>query len=385
MKARVRNPRVLIAIALAVAFVLIAGAYLFSDVIAEAWDLQTNLKVRICGNGVVDSEEVCDDGTINNDGAYASSTDIRRCNPDCESFGPYCGDGILQVRFGEQCDDGNNVNGDLCSESCQEEPPVPPRAIGSPPRGSVPQQPLPPGTIPSELLTKVVLQGKAYPNATVNILLDGQPFGTVLTDSNADFLFASTNVTPGTASFSFNAKDRYGTQSITTTDVFNVVQSAVTTVANIFLPPTMAVKPATVAPGGLILLSGQTVPNAHVVTAIDSSAASSSLAADADEAGDWALQVDTGSLDVGDHSAKAYFQISDLIKSGFGKSVSFTVGTAPSGSCGQPDMNGDGKVNLVDFSIFLLSWETSDAPADFNCDKTVNLADFSIMLFQWTG
>jgi hypothetical protein len=48
-------------------------------------------------------------------------------------------------------------------------------------------------------------------------------------------------------------------------------------------------------------------------------------------------------------------------------------------------MNGDGKVNLVDFSIFLLSWNTTDAPADYNCDKNVNLADFSIMLFQWTG
>jgi hypothetical protein len=48
-------------------------------------------------------------------------------------------------------------------------------------------------------------------------------------------------------------------------------------------------------------------------------------------------------------------------------------------------MNGDGKVNLVDFSIFLLSWGTDDPQADYNCDGAVNLADFSIMLFQWTG
>jgi hypothetical protein len=48
-------------------------------------------------------------------------------------------------------------------------------------------------------------------------------------------------------------------------------------------------------------------------------------------------------------------------------------------------MNGDGKVNLVDFSIFLLSWQTTDAKADFNCDGQVNLGDFSIMLFNWTG
>jgi hypothetical protein len=149
------------------------------------------------------------------------------------------------------------------------------------------------------------------------------------------------------------------------------------------LPPTISAKPTTVAPGGLIVLSGQTVPNAHVVTEIHS--ATTSRETDADSSGDWSLQVDTSSLGDGDHTAKALFSLSSNIKSGFGKSISFFVGTTPSGSCGQPDMNSDSKVNLVDFSIFLLSWNTSDAPADFNCDKIVNLADFSIMLFQWTG
>jgi cysteine-rich repeat protein len=377
------SSRGLTVIALAVALLSVGASYFFGTH-AQAFDVQTQLHVHICGNGITDFGEVCDDGTLNNVGGYGSSTALRECNADCLSFGPYCGDGILQVRFGEQCDDGNNINGDLCSATCQEEIPVQPRATGAPPKGSIPQQPLPPGTIPSQTLTKVVLQGKAYPNTTVNILLDGKSFSTVQTDSNADFLFTSTNITPGTASFSFNATDRYGTDSITTTDVFNVVQSAVTTVANIFLPPTIAVKPDTVAPGGLVLLSGQTVPSAHVVTEIHS--ATSSLEADADTAGDWALQVDTGSLGDGDHTAKARFELSDSIKSGFGKSVSFFVGTAPpAGSCGQPDMNKDGKVNLVDFSIFLLSWNTTDANADFNCDQQVNLADFSIMLFQWTG
>jgi len=375
--------RGLTVIALAAALFVIGVSYL-AGTHAQAFDVQTQLRVRICGNAIVDSGEVCDDGTLNNVGGYGSSTALRECNADCNSFGPFCGDGVLQVRFSEQCDDGNNIAGDLCDASCQEEIPVQPRATGSPPKGSIPQQQLPPGTIPSETLTKVVLQGKAYPNTVVNVLLDGKAFGTVQADSNADFLFTSTNVTPGTASFSFNAKDRYGTDSITTTDVFNVVQSAVTSVANIFLPPTIAVKPNVVAPGGLVLLFGQTVPSAHVVTEIHS--ATSSLEADANTAGDWALQVDTSSLEDGDHTAKARFEISTAVKSGFGKSISFFVGTAPlAGSCGQPDMNKDSKVNLVDFSIFLLSWNTSDAPADFNCDKDVNLADFSIMLFDWTG
>jgi cysteine-rich repeat protein len=367
-----------------VALLLILASYFFATTGAQAIDISTTLLVRICGNGIVELGENCDDGTMNNLGGYGSSTAARQCNADCFTFGPYCGDGVLQVRFTEQCDDGNNTSGDLCDAICREETPVLPRATGAPPRGSTPQLPAPPGTIPSETLTKVVLQGKAYPNSSVNILLDGKLFGTVLADSNADFLFTTTNITPGTASFGFNAKDRYGTDSITTTNVFDVVQSAVTTVANIFLPPTISVKPPTVAPGGLILLSGQTVPSAHVVTEIH--AENKTLEADADTAGDWALQIDTDSLKNGDHLAKARFQLTNTVRSGFGKSVAFFVGTKPvEGSCGKPDMNGDEKVNLVDFSIFLLSWNKTDANADYNCDKNVNLADFSIMLFSWTG
>ncbi len=373
----------LCAIALASSFIVLA--YVLAPSATDAWDIQVLVRVRICGNAIVDADEACDDGVNNVVGVYASSTAGRHCEPGCESFGPYCGDGVLQVRYQEECDDNNNTSGDLCDASCKEEPPVIPRATGAPPRGSIPQQSAPPGTISSETQTMVILRGKAYPNTKVNILLDGQPFGVVNTDSNADFNFSATKVTPGIASFSFNAKDSTGVESITTTDVFEVVQAAVTTVTNIFLPPTISVYPTQVPHGGLIVLNGETVPNARVVTQIHSTS-TNSLETDADNSGKWHLQYNVGNLADGEHTAKAKFTISDTIQSGFGKSVGFTVGTpAPTGSCGKPDMNGDGKVNLVDFSIFLLSWDTTESAADYNCDKRVNLADFSIMLFQWTG
>ncbi|WP_437734331.1 lamin tail domain-containing protein [Sorangium sp. So ce1335] len=71
----------------------------------------------ICGDGVVDEGEVCDDGnTADDDG----------CSPTCqreEPPEPGCGDGALDP--GEQCDDSNKENGDGCSAECQIE--VPPR------------------------------------------------------------------------------------------------------------------------------------------------------------------------------------------------------------------------------------------------------------------
>ena len=363
-------------------FLMIASAYL-SHVLAA--DLPTSIFISICGDGIIQPGELCDDGAANNLGAYGSSISQRHCAPGCESYGPYCGDGVLEVRFGESCDDGNNISGDLCSATCTAETAVPPGASGSPTVGSIPQQSLPPGQIPSALETKVVLHGKAYPGASIDILLDGIKKSTVAADANADFLYSSTDVTPGVTTFSFIATDDKGTQSFTSSATFDVVQSAVTTVSNIFIPPTIRSSATQVDPGTLLTLSGQSVPNASLVTQL-SDAASSTLNSQTDGSGDWALQIDTGSLSIGYHAAKSYFELSSTSKSGFGRAVNFYVGKG-NGACGasKGDLNGDGKVNLVDFSIMLTVWQKSNANADLNCDGTVGLADFSILLFNWTG
>lgn len=58
-----------------------------------------------CGNGVVDPGEECDGGNeVNGDGCDANCTVTR------------CGNGI--VAAGEQCDDGNSVDGDGCESDC---------------------------------------------------------------------------------------------------------------------------------------------------------------------------------------------------------------------------------------------------------------------------
>ena len=59
----------------------------------------------VCGNGILEEGEECDDGnTVNGDG----------CQADCML--PACGDNIVDA--GEQCDDGNTVNGDGCQADC---------------------------------------------------------------------------------------------------------------------------------------------------------------------------------------------------------------------------------------------------------------------------
>jgi cysteine-rich repeat protein len=63
-----------------------------------------------CGDGVVEDGEVCDDGI--NDGSYGG------CLGDCSDFGPYCGDGVVLRGAGEDCDDGDDVDGNGCNIDC---------------------------------------------------------------------------------------------------------------------------------------------------------------------------------------------------------------------------------------------------------------------------
>ena len=54
-------------------------------------------------------------------------------------------------------------------------------------------------------------------------------------------------------------------------------------------------------------------------------------------------------------------------------------------TAGFGDLNGDGKVNLIDFSILLFYWGSDNACADQNSNGKVDLVDFSILLYNWTG
>ena len=62
-----------------------------------------------CGDGIVASDELCDDGK--NDGSYGG------CQPGCKARGAHCGDGKVDPQ--EQCDDGNTNDSDGCTTTCR--------------------------------------------------------------------------------------------------------------------------------------------------------------------------------------------------------------------------------------------------------------------------
>ena len=60
---------------------------------------------EVCGNAIPEPGEQCDTGG-----------ESVGCDADCTLT--LCGDGLVNVSAGEQCDDGNNQDGDGCSAIC---------------------------------------------------------------------------------------------------------------------------------------------------------------------------------------------------------------------------------------------------------------------------
>lgn len=340
----------------------------------------TTLTISICGNEIVDDGEQCD--VLGETGVYSQTIAGRQCTAAC-FFGPYCGDGILQSSYLEECDDGNNDDGDFCSSLCKIEP------AGSGGGGSSGGNSGGGGGSDRKLGDTIInIVGRGYPSRTINFLLDSKSVGSVRSDSTGRFEF-STASSPGTASLGIWATDIDNNRSITLNNTFDVTQGAITNINGVILPPTLTVASQNINPGAIANLSGQSVPNSTVEIHIDSDTNFDKVTAGAD--GKWSFQLNTGQLKVAEHIIRARTVLGTpplTSQSNFSSSLQLFVGvdgkaTSPS------DLNRDGSVNLTDFSILIFWWQTnggdSDPPADINGNGRVSLEDFSILLFNWTG
>jgi cysteine-rich repeat protein len=74
----------------------------------------------VCGNGVIDDDEVCDDGNTDDDDGCSSSCTVEDgfvCTDEpSDCLVPECGDGVRSP--GEACDDANTTDEDGCSSEC---------------------------------------------------------------------------------------------------------------------------------------------------------------------------------------------------------------------------------------------------------------------------
>lgn len=366
-------------------YLIVAGCFFLSIpfityALPPSFIATTTLSTSICGNEITDAGEDCD--ILGETGGYSTTIVGRQCDVDC-MFGPYCGDGILQTTQAEECDDGNNNDADFCSATCTVEP------AGSGGGGSSGGGSQSSGGSTIDLGdTQVNITGQTIPRATVNIILDAQAIGTVRADSSGNFDFA-TNASPGTISMGFWTKDDNNVRSVTFSTTFDVTQGAITNLAGVLIPPTIVVSDSTINPGDIVTFAGQTVPNATVELHIGDSV--KILTTKSDSGGYWNIDLNTSGLAAAEYSARARFILGSgslTTESSFSSSLQLFLGVE--GTATTPsDLNRDGLINLIDFSILIFWWGTtggnSDPPADISQNGRVGIEDFSILLFNWTG
>jgi len=234
--------------------------------------------------------------------------------------------------------------------------------------------------------TGVVVSGRAYPLSKVTLLKDGQIAMTTISGPDANFNISLTNLSGGNYMFSVFGEDSKGSFSTPFTFPLFITLGTVMQIGGIFIAPTIDVDKSEVKRGENIAIFGQSAPKSEVTIAVNSET-ESFVKTQSDKDGAYLYNFDTSPLELGQHLTKVKAALDGQV-SPFGKSVSFAVGTktiAGNKKCGIGDLNCDGWVNLVDFSILLYWWKKPNAIADLNENGLVDLPDFSIMLYWWTG
>lgn len=317
---------------------------------------------------------------------YASVQSARTASP-------VCGNGVIES--GEQCD-GADLGGQSCmtrgffggSLSCNSNCTFNTSSCTSGGGGGGG------GGVPGVFFATAIFRGKAYPGSDVTFLKDAQVAATTRAGADANFEISLSNLISGTYTFGVWAEDSKGNRSLTHTFTLSVSSGASTVVSGIFLPPTISVDKKEVKRGEILTFLGQSAPESQI-TVIINSEEEIVKKTNSGKDGLWILKMNSGELDMGDHSARGRASLQNDL-SVFSQVVFFKVGTKTvlaeqkSITFKKADPNLDGRVNLIDFSI-LAYWykrplsDSAREKVDLNSDGKVDLIDFSIMAFHWTG
>jgi len=247
-----------------------------------------------------------------------------------------------------------------------------------------------PGPVPNGSdflhLSNINFAGLAPPQSTVTVLKDGVYATQSQTNSIGAFTASLTGLERGVYTFLIYATDSASRKSASVASTLTLGQGTSNSISSLLVPPTIELSSEALEVAADVRVFGAGLRGSTIELALRTSGEKkyTTTIASTSANGAWEITVPSKDLSRGTQTLRASGLIGGRA-SGNSTEVTLTVGgvTASSGVTG--DINGDGKVNLVDFSIFLLNWNTSNEESDFNDDGTVNLADFSILLFNWTG
>lgn len=247
------------------------------------------------------------------------------------------------------------------------------------------------------LETKITFKGKAYLNADVFLLKNGEIVSSAKAKNNAKFEISLSNISPKIYNFGIWTKDNENRRSITRTFNVKIIPNRTIIINDIFIPPSIATDKIEVEKNDLLKIFGQSVPVAKISIFVKSEKSKIEIVkkTSVNEKGAWFYNFNTEGIDYGDYFVQAqakhkkdisplsqaiFFKISDIDK--YRSEFAIFKG----------DLNSDGKVNIVDFSIIVYWYKRQLSPKileierkNLNNDGKIDLIDFSIIAYYWTG
>lgn len=258
---------------------------------------------------------------------------------------------------------------------------------GPPGPGGPTYPPYPPDT------ADVLFEGLAYYKSKVSVLKDGKIALATQSNENGGFSAMLEKLPKGVYTFGIKAEDSAKRESIVYSITITLRPQTINTISGIFIPPTIELSATVISPGDPLRIFGEATPKSTVEvwvypskpTVLETEIKKATTSVDV--LGRWEIKFDSSNLIQNQTyaiKARAYFKPKEA--SDFSRVLYLGVGRPPEiPLCSRSDLNQDGKVNLVDFSILLYWWGSANPTADINMDGKVNLTDFSIMMYCWTG
>jgi hypothetical protein len=235
----------------------------------------------------------------------------------------------------------------------------------------------------------LLLSGVAMPEANIAVLQDGSLISaSAVAGGNGDFSLAIPPLPQGTYSFTVEALGAGSTVLSSYTVTITLVAGTTNNITDIVWPPSIDFVTSTVALGKPFLIAGLGAPSSTIdIFVVNQANTMSPFSATTtvDANGVWSYPLSTTGFPMGTYQIKIRESVSSLAMSNFSSIALLGVGSLPKGNLNMGDLNGDGKINLADFSILLYHWDTNYPPAEFDGGSKVDLPDLSILLAHWTG
>ncbi len=276
--------------------------------------------------------------------------------------------------------------------------------VGAVPSGATPSPSPQPGGggggyTPAPAIGTVHLSGMAYPNAPLHILRDGAIIKTVTAFATGEF-DATLTLPSGNYQIGLYAEDALLRTSALSVVLARILPDSTTEVGHILLSPTLDVDKSTVNIQDSVGISGYAYPNSTVTLLVTSDPAFiadvHTIQLPTSPFGLYTYRFFVQDFSKGEYIVKAR-ALYGSASSPLSNPDKFTVVEKESTKktkrlCRIGDLNDDGHVDLVDFSIAVF-WHQKVLREPFrskeaeclNNDGKIDIYDFSLMAYYWTG